>query len=397
MIIKKQTGENYNKNLTAKDIARLVRKFLKETYPTYKFSVRTKNIDSLRVEMLESPIEICKNFEELNDWDFETISKKIKDGISFLAMTKEEKKKHLTNDDGRVVTFLLNDETKKVIEDVNRYVYSYLRDDSDVMRDCFDRNFNFAGCEYRETKVTDKQTNTVNNEIEKEEKQTNNNEIKKEKNTNNVTDYVFEKKYYEIDENNAKLAKRYNSFYDYKDGEATKEYIEQCNAVYDVLEDIKNENPQNFEKAKKLVDQYCKKLAKFYNDYYKNNANCPSVMIAGAGHFPNRKKQKQIEKWAKIWEYYDKVKEIKENIELLKEVQEIVERNGKTIYINSEKCEVVEDRFVMKLLLFFDKKPSLETRRILKQNSFRWNPVESAWFKKLNRNTIKTIENIASM
>ena len=38
---------------------------------------------------------------------------------------------------------------------------------------------------------------------------------------------------------------------------------------------------------------YAKKLAEYYNDYYRNEASCPSVMICGPANFPTRKKERQ--------------------------------------------------------------------------------------------------------
>lgn len=55
-------GSNYNGNLSLKEIAKIVRTYIKEKYPLYKFSVRTSYASmcqELHVDILESPIEIC--------------------------------------------------------------------------------------------------------------------------------------------------------------------------------------------------------------------------------------------------------------------------------------------------------------------------------------------------
>jgi hypothetical protein len=64
--------------------------------------------------------------------------------------------------------------------------------------------------------------------------------------------------------------------------------------------------PHLTEKAVKMADHYSRKLAEYYNNYYRNEASCPSVMISGPANFPVRKKEKQNrrrEKLMKDWEY----------------------------------------------------------------------------------------------
>ena len=103
----------------------------------------------------------------------------------------------------------------------------------------------------------------------------------------------MERKYYPINEETARVAKEMNSFRPYKEGEATEEYRHYCDKAYDILDNIAQKRPQYLERAEAITDRYCKKLAEYYNDYYRNEAYCPSVMISGAGNFPVRKKEKQ--------------------------------------------------------------------------------------------------------
>lgn len=103
----------------------------------------------------------------------------------------------------------------------------------------------------------------------------------------------MERKYYSINEEMARIANMGNSFREYKVGSATEEYQYYCNKAYDVLDKIKEEKPQYTERAEGMADRYCRKLAEYYNDYYRNEASCPSVMIAGPANFPTRKKEKQ--------------------------------------------------------------------------------------------------------
>lgn len=116
----------------------------------------------------------------------------------------------------------------------------------------------------------------------------------------------MERKYYPVNEEMAKAAKEINSFAPYKEGEATKEYQYYCDKAYDILDSIAEKRPQYLERAEAMTDRYCKKLAEYYNDYYRNEAYCPSVMISGAGNFPVRKKEKQNvrrDTLRSTWEY----------------------------------------------------------------------------------------------
>lgn len=73
-------GSNHSWNRTLKEVAQIVRTYVKEKYPTYKFSVRTSYASmckELHVTLKESPIPIYKTFEELTNDDFEKIGKSL--------------------------------------------------------------------------------------------------------------------------------------------------------------------------------------------------------------------------------------------------------------------------------------------------------------------------------
>lgn len=127
----------------------------------------------------------------------------------------------------------------------------------------------------------------------------------------------MERKYYPINEETARAAKEMNSFRPYKEGEATKEYRHYCDKAYDILDNIAQKRPQYLERAEAMTDRYCKKLAEYYNDYYRNESYCPSVMISGAGNFPTRKKEKQNARrdtlrgtWEYLQGYLEKIKNL---------------------------------------------------------------------------------------
>ena len=118
----------------------------------------------------------------------------------------------------------------------------------------------------------------------------------------------MERLYFEINEMTARAANNMNSMRDYLNGTATEIYKRNVNRVYDIVEEIAEEKPNLLEKAKYMADKYSRKLATYYNDFYRNEASCPSVLIAGAGNFPTRKKEKQNNRRDKLmdeWKYLE--------------------------------------------------------------------------------------------
>lgn len=118
----------------------------------------------------------------------------------------------------------------------------------------------------------------------------------------------FAKKYYEINEENARLAQELNSFSKYETGSATRIYHEKCDFAYSILDKILDEHPEQAESTAQKIDYYCRKLAEYYNDYYRNETSCPSVLICGPANFPVKKKERQNEHRASLnerWNYLE--------------------------------------------------------------------------------------------
>lgn len=148
-------GSRYDSELSLKEIAQIVRTYVKEKYPDYKFSVRTSYASmcsELHVVMKESPIEIYKPFEELTQNDIDEIASRlypyaynVDKKLEFLNASSEEQKKTI-EDSNNVYANVLNEATRAVVEDVDRFVKSYNYDDSDGMTDYFDVNFYYFGC-----------------------------------------------------------------------------------------------------------------------------------------------------------------------------------------------------------------------------------------------------------
>lgn len=146
-------GVNHSWDRSLKEVAQIVRAYVKEKYPTYKFSVRTSYASmcqELHVELKESPIEIYKPFEELTWDDLNEISKALYrwsdgDRMDFLNADKETQKKMIEESTDRYV-HVLNDVTKSVVEDVDFFVNSYNYHDCDGMIDYFNVDFYYFGC-----------------------------------------------------------------------------------------------------------------------------------------------------------------------------------------------------------------------------------------------------------
>lgn len=148
-------GSNHDWNRSLKEVAKIVRTYVKEKYPTYKFSVRTSYASmcqELHVELKESPIEVYKPFEELTSDDFSEIGKRlfmwdydIENRLNFLNASAEEKKKVIEESKSKYA-YILNDITKSVIEDVDGFVKSYNYEDCDSMIDYFHVDFYYFGC-----------------------------------------------------------------------------------------------------------------------------------------------------------------------------------------------------------------------------------------------------------
>ncbi len=119
---------------------------------------------------------------------------------------------------------------------------------------------------------------------------------------------MIERKYFHINEGLARAAKNANSFSDYVEGSATVEYQTYVDRVYDVVDKIAKEKPHLLERAMGKAERYSQKLAEYYNDYYRNEASCPSILISGGSNFPTRKKEKQNSRrdtLHKEWQYLE--------------------------------------------------------------------------------------------
>lgn len=147
-------GSNYESGRSLKEIAQLVRQFIKEQFPTYKFSVRTSYASmcqELHVDMKEAPCKIYKDFEELTEKEKHTVIRDAEyNGVFSLtnwtdAELKAEFKRLWETKEGSFYR-VLSEQIQAAVEAVDGYVNSFNYSDCDGMQDYFDVNFYYFGC-----------------------------------------------------------------------------------------------------------------------------------------------------------------------------------------------------------------------------------------------------------
>lgn len=98
--------------------------------------------------------------------------------------------------------------------------------------------------------------------------------------------------YYEINEQTARRANDVNSMSDYRPGSATEEYRAAVDKAAALVQARKAKiSPYYHDKLDALLDRYARRLADYYNAYYRNESACPSILVCGGSNFPVRKKQ----------------------------------------------------------------------------------------------------------
>lgn len=146
-------GERYEAGRSLKEIAQLVRAYVKEFFPDYRFSVRTSYASmcqELHVDIKEAPAEIFKPYEEMTKDDIsECWRKAVRNSVWTLnSWNKAEEKAEFERIWSKYGAFYrcLTDKTRATVKAVDEYVNSFNYDDSDGMIDYFDVNFYYFGC-----------------------------------------------------------------------------------------------------------------------------------------------------------------------------------------------------------------------------------------------------------
>lgn len=151
--------------------------------------------------------------------------------------------------------------------------------------------------------------------------------------------------FYSINEATAKAANDVNSMRSYRAGSATESYQDQVRNVYEIVKEIEKKKPKLYERAQRMAARYSRKLAEYYNSYYRNEASCPSVMITGAGNFPVGKKKKQNERRDTLlndWNYLESY--VRKIEDLLTMSQPILSNDEQAIELLEEKLEALKEK-----------------------------------------------------
>lgn len=146
-------GSNYESGRSLKEIAAIVRRYVKDKYPRYKFGVRTKYASmcqELHVDLLEAPVEVYKTAGELTKADRDFVIRRANRNNEWRLNSWNDAEAlaeivRIWNDCGEWYK-VPADEIRAVAADVDDFVNSYNREDCDGMQDYFDVNFYYFGC-----------------------------------------------------------------------------------------------------------------------------------------------------------------------------------------------------------------------------------------------------------
>lgn len=119
-----------------------------------------------------------------------------------------------------------------------------------------------------------------------------------------------ERIYYEINEQSARTAHEMMSMQEYKEGSKTREYRNLVDNAYDLAGQVEEKRPLQSERAYKLAERYSRKMAEYFNKDSAIGCICPSVLISGAGNFPVKKKEKQVQAWENNYQFYQETQKL---------------------------------------------------------------------------------------
>lgn len=149
-------GSKHDWNRSIKEVAACIRAYVKEMYPTYKFSVRFSTASmcqELHVAMVTAPQPIYKTFEELSHEEIVNVWRKAERnhyvsnrGCLDDKMIEEVRKAY----NNCKFLLIMTEAAQAVINDVDREVKSYNYEDCDGMIDYFHVDFYYFGCRISE-------------------------------------------------------------------------------------------------------------------------------------------------------------------------------------------------------------------------------------------------------
>jgi len=132
-------GSRFTPGQGLRDIAPIIRGYVKDVYPTWKFSVTREHSSGIYVSLMEAPADI---FTEagIRQWARNESLKRRKTEDEALAYCKEEiRRGHIQNWDWYYD--YMTDSAREVLSDIQNLVNSYRFDDSDARFDYYNTNF----------------------------------------------------------------------------------------------------------------------------------------------------------------------------------------------------------------------------------------------------------------
>lgn len=142
-------GENYNSKLSLKEIACIIREFIKIHYNNCKFSVTTEYASmcqELHISLMESPYKAYKEFSELTEEEKTKLRHVYCRHNNINSYMVDELNAEIEKVfDKEYACSYLTDDVKEIVSAVAEYANSFNYDDSDAQIDYFSNNFYFFG------------------------------------------------------------------------------------------------------------------------------------------------------------------------------------------------------------------------------------------------------------
>ncbi|MCL2047413.1 MAG: hypothetical protein FWG87_01685 [Defluviitaleaceae bacterium] len=142
-------GKNYNKGLSLKEIACIIREFIKIHYSDFKFSVTTdygSMSQALRITLMEGPRAAFKTYSELTEEERSEVRQTHTRQNNIESYYPAEIDKEIAEVfDRRYAEKYLTDYIKEAVGAVEDYANSFNQSDCDSMIDYFSVNFWFHG------------------------------------------------------------------------------------------------------------------------------------------------------------------------------------------------------------------------------------------------------------
>ena len=170
-----------------------------------------------------------------------------------------------------------------------------------------------------------------------------------------------------------------------------QKYLEKIRKILYGSDIIKSDDKDAVEKLQEKLDSLQKRQEqmKAVNAYYRKHKTldgCPDLSPEDIERLKQAMKAD--------WHYQDKpylsfelsnnnqnIHATKARLERLKAAKE-----KETTDYDTEHFKVVENTEMMRLQLFFDGKPDVEIREIVKRNGFKWSPKNECWQRQLTNN-----------